>query len=227
MRKKELLKYQKRSADLADLSFVDRIKYWSVNSPTSMKKFDTETFNKLLELTSNLDEKASIRQRMWHVLNSDYSLQICKANGCDKKVKWNYEKKNYNTFCSVKCRASDPSMILILQSEQAKQKRRSTNIKKYGGISPSASKEVTNKIKNTNLQKYGVSCPLAIPEKRDGYLKQYSVSNVSQLQHIKEKKIQTFQKRYGVDNAFNIPQLVKICRFIPDDKQHHWSRILT
>lgn len=210
MRIKDRLKYEKRSAELADLSFVDRILYWDRDNPMSMDTYDAHTFEELKNKTNFLPNDANRRQRIWHILNDNYDIQTCKLLNCKNPVKWNYEKRCYNSFCSSKCRASDPSMIEVLQSQSAKEKRTQTNITRYGGTTPSASNVIVDKIKNTNIQRYGVGSVLALTDKRNNHLEEYGVSNVSQLQHIKDKKRLTMQQRYGVDNVFEMPHVASM-----------------
>ncbi len=67
----------------------------------------------------------------------------------------------------------------IAQIESGKEKRKVTNLKKYGYTSPLKSKSVQDKLKQTCLKKYGVE-------------------NVLQVDSIKQKVVETNLKKYGV-----------------------------
>ena len=92
--------------------------------------------------------------------------------------------------------------ITTNKSEQSKNKRKQTNIDKYGYPSPSQNNDIKNKSKQTSLKKYGVEYPTqanTVKEKRKNTnLKKYGVVTNLQLQSIKEKIKQTNLDRYGV-----------------------------
>jgi hypothetical protein len=71
----------------------------------SLKKNDPLLWAAILEKTSFLDESASAPQRVWHIMNDIYEVQVCEVTG--EQVSWiNYEKgyckhKDHKTSSSV------------------------------------------------------------------------------------------------------------------------------
>lgn len=109
------------------------------------------------------------------------------------------------------------------RKECIQERRKKTNIEKYGGVSPLSDealkekhkaslkafyeenlKEINDKRKNTCMERYGVDNP----SKHDAFkatakqacLKKYGVSNPMKAKIIQEKVKQTLLERYGVDN---------------------------
>ena len=70
------------------------------------------------------------------------------------------------------------------------EKRKSTNIQKYGCASPSQSKEVQRKIRQTNLERYGFENPM-------------------QCSEIRQKLKETNLEKYGVDTVLRLPEFRK------------------
>lgn len=101
------------------------------------------------------------------------ALISCKCDICGnvKKIQWGVLFKYLNNdikskyYCKICCRI----------------KRLETNNNKYGGNSPTSSKEIIDKIKKTNLERYGTTCSL-------------------HNKNIKEKTKKTCNDKYGFDN---------------------------
>lgn len=113
------------------------------------------------------------------------------------------------------------------------EKRKATNLQKYGAENPFASKEIQNKIKVslmekygvkhsgqieagkekakiTNMARYGVSHSSKLKEtqdkKRHTVKEKYGVECVSQLEEVKEKAKQSCLARYGVEHYSQLPE---------------------
>ena len=86
------------------------------------------------------------------------------------------------------------------------EKRKQTNIKKYGGPAPQSSKVVREKTKQTNLSKYGVENPRQSKEVKDRAketnLRRYGVENVTQVKEVRDKMRKACLDKYGVENVF-------------------------
>lgn len=80
----------------------------------------------------------------------------------------------------------------VFQSNEIKEKIKSTNLKKYGVTHPSYSADLLEKKKQNNIKKYGVACTLNMP------LIQEKATAGCRTQESKDKKIQTNLKKYGV-----------------------------
>lgn len=89
-----------------------------------------------------------------------------------------------------------------LQNKEIKQKQEQTCLKKYGFKNVSQNRQIRNKAEKTNLKKYGFKYALQnkeIKQKQEQTcLKRYGVKSVSQNSEIKKKQKETCLKKYGV-----------------------------
>lgn len=138
----------------------------------------------------------------------------------DKIVKTNIEKYGV-PYC--------------MQNKEIQNKSKQTCIEKYGVDNPSKSKEVTDKIKQTFLEKYGYENCFQNEEikrkSKETNIKKYGVPYIMQNEDIKnkmqntnlkkygsictlhgkndEKTKQIFKDKYGVENPFQIREVVE------------------
>lgn len=84
-------------------------------------------------------------------------------------------------------------------------RRKATNIQKYGSISPASSKEVQARYKNTIKQRYGVanisSLSSVKEKKKNTLLNNYGVSNPMHSEEVKFKVKKTVKNKYKVNNV--------------------------
>jgi len=89
-----------------------------------------------------------------------------------------------------------------LQNINVLEKLQKTNIEKYGSKCTLSNKEIRKKIKETNIEKYGVEFVTQNKDVQEKYkktcLEKYGVDNVSKLKVVKQKKIETCIKNNGV-----------------------------
>jgi hypothetical protein len=94
----------------------------------------------------------------------------------------------------------------VLTAQETKDKRKRTNLERYGVENPFAMKEIKEKVKQTFLERYNVEHPMQIKEVRDKFkqtcLERYSVENPTRSEEIKNRIKQTCLERYGVDSHF-------------------------
>lgn len=90
------------------------------------------------------------------------------------------------------------------QSEDKKQKIKESLLNHYGVDNPQKSKMIKQKTENTCLEKYGYKFPGQIPEvkekQRRTFIKKYGVDNYTKTDEYKIKTKNTCLKKYGVDN---------------------------
>ena len=119
-------------------------------------------------------------------------------------------------YCSSKCRAN---------SKDVKEKKKQTNLEKYGVEHPAQSKDIREKQKQTCLKKYGVENPFQskwVQEKlKETNCKKYGVENPSQSNDIKEKKRQTFLEKYGVKNPSQNKEIHE--KQFKTQRANHWE----
>ena len=112
--------------------------------------------------------------------------------------------------CAIRYSSNKRKAKSAEEKQQILDKRKQTNLKKFGVEYASQSREVQMKVVETNLQKYGVERPLQntdINEKRkQTNLRRYGTEEAQSSDIIKEKVKNTLHKRYG-DNIDNVSQL--------------------
>ena len=135
------------------------------------------------------------------VLGKDYYDQFLKlnkeeglCNTCKSFTNFINLKNGYYEFCSTKC---------LSNNLKIKEKKKKTNLKKYGVEYSSQCSDIKEKKKNTCLKKFGVACNLqnqnCLKKREKTFLKNYGVKNPNQCETIKQKKKETNLKKYGVE----------------------------
>lgn len=145
---------------------------------------------------------------------------------CGKRLKFVDRTIGYYTFCSVSCASNNPSIKNKRkntnlrkygvehpqQCKEVRQKTLKTNLELYGGVAPACSSKVQEKIKATNLRKYGVERPTQNEEikakVRSTNVTNWGVEYISQSEKIKEKVRQTSRKRYNTDNPSQSKEVI-------------------
>jgi hypothetical protein len=96
-------------------------------------------------------------------------------------------------------------------TNKEKEKRKKTNLKKYGVENVFQDKTIKEKSKQTMLEKYESDHPskcLIIKEKKkQTFLEIYGVDNPNKSQKIKNKKKETFLLKLGYDNSLKSPEV--------------------
>lgn len=123
----------------------------------------------------------------------------CKLETCNNLIKKN------RLYCCVACSKEGQVRSRALVMDQIKEKRRKTNLERYGVENTGQSKELREKYKETNLEKYGVENPLSDPAIRQKVkqttLETYGVIHATQSVVVKDKIKSTNLDRYGVSFA--------------------------
>lgn len=145
----------------------------------------------LFEATNFLDDTASISHRMHCLEHNITSHPTCTV--CGAITKFQPSKKQYSSFCSIKC---------ATRSEQTIDKRKRTNVEKYGNSVPANGLEST---KETMLRKYGVEKPLQAAEfkqkRKNTLIQKYGTDNTNHITETLEKRKRTSIKRYGTEHT--------------------------
>lgn len=189
----------------------------------STLKKDQQLIETIHQLTSHINiDFENIKHRLWHLANKVDVIPLCSQ--CQTTtVKWDKNKNVYTTCCSKKCATK-----LTNNNPEIQEKRKQTNIDRYGGVAPACNKEIQLKQTHTKKQKYGDDLSSAWRDKiKTATQQKYGVDNVSQLALVKSKKSKTWRdkdlqtlsqivdkrkstnvEKYGVDN----PQKNEIVR---------------
>ena len=99
----------------------------------------------------------------------------------------------------------------VFQLDSVKQKSKETNLKKYGVEYALQSNEVIQKSKETNLKKYGVEYVSQREDikdrKKKKSLDKYGVENISQAQEVKDRKRDKSLEKYGTECTLQAPEV--------------------
>ena len=154
----------------------------------------------LMDFIENWSEKLSghkLSTKLFWIFHDIHDFPVCKY--CGKKLTKDtdiqLEDDKYHDYCSNRC---------AMSSSRVKDKRKNTNITRYGGISPFSSKEVMDKVKQTCVEKYGVTCPLQNEEIHkksvQTCIERYGVEFPSQTKDFQERVKNTSLRKYGTTN---------------------------
>ena len=110
-----------------------------------IKQFGQTAYDTIQRHNSFLVEEYPLSVKVYNYLYDINQQPLCKT--CNGVVKFN-STKQWLTYCSKKCRGADSAVT---------EKRRSTNIQKYGSSNYLASEQGLNKSKESHLKRYGVT----------------------------------------------------------------------
>jgi len=120
-------------------------------------------------------------------------------------------KRSSKKFCSTKCYKEyfkRPEIITKIN-----EKRKLTNLKKYGVENPAKNEEVKKKAEQTCIKKYGAKSPTLNKKIRNKQIKtlikRYGVKTAVHNETIKNKYKSTLLKNYGVDAPFKSKEILK------------------
>jgi len=184
--------------------YNDLINWYNNNTYKSSIKICE--FRKICELTSFLDDSCkhiTPKQRMWHIINSNFNIQYCEI--CGKQSNFDRHKYCYQVCCSKICAKKFQSSEKW--SDNCKKnyiKAELTCLEKYGVENYSKTDEYKEKYKETCLKKYGVENHMLIEDfvekSKQTNLKIYGVEWYQQTDEFKGKYEKTCLERYGVGN---------------------------
>ena len=146
-----------------------------------------------LVISKYINDPISFKEKFYLYENKLKNTPKCY---CGNNVKFIDMISGYREFCSKKC---------LYNSKKVKEKRRQTNLEKYGVDNVSKIESIKEKVKQTNIDKFGVEYPMQsekIKQKsKDHFLKKYGVDNPSKLKHVREKMKKTMLEKYGIKHA--------------------------
>jgi very-short-patch-repair endonuclease len=156
-------------------------KYFSKNFPEEYEEL--KTFVGDNDLSS-----LPFKEKLYHFLNDIETIPVCIE--CGKKLKFKKSfSGGYGTYCSINC---------TNKSQKHINKVKSTNISKYGGISPISSEVVKSKIMNTNLKKYGVGNIFELKEYIQKRINEkYGNPIITKTNFYKKKMQKKYEEKYS------------------------------
>jgi len=159
-----------------------------------LEKYHIDILNNIIKYSSNnklLDLPFKQQVYNWY---KNIKPKLCY---CGKPTKFKNSTLGYYEYCSFCC---------MNNSDKVKDKRKNTNIEKFGTKTPSENNDIKNKIINTNNKRYGANSPLINENIKDKsintLMKNYGVDNPNKSTIIKEKIKKTNIERYGFENVY-------------------------
>ena len=154
----------------------------------------TKNYPDILLLIDNFCEEIDVpfNQKVWHWVNNFTGYYYCM---CGERTSFNRNwLDGYKKYCSPKCSQSNNS---------TKEKRRRTNIERYGVDNVAKLDKIKDKMEETNLKRYGKKSSFQNDEVRNKYKRvieeRYGVEHIFQSESVKEKIVKTNNERYGKD----------------------------
>jgi hypothetical protein len=142
-----------------------------------LRNTDPELWSRILEATSFLPKDAKPKQRVWHILNDKYSIELCPITG--DSLRWN--EKDYRRFSSVEAKNKGIGKIIS----------KATTGNHWRQKDPKKSNEANKKFSNGF---------------RDGKHKPWEDRNRDYKSSLAAAK-KTWMEKYGVDNPSKCPAI--------------------
>jgi hypothetical protein len=139
------------------------------------------------------DLNISLKEKLWYWVNDIDTQFLCK---CGNVTTFNKNwLDGYRQSCSPKCSQS---------SNVTKEKRKNTNLEKYGVDNVAKNDIIKKKTVETNLVRYGTKSSFQnndVKEKwKSGLIEKYGVDHISKLESTKSKSRDTCLERYGKEH---------------------------
>ena len=103
--------------------------------------------------------------------------------------------------CSVRYRAEMQKSKSVTDKTSVSEKRKQTNLQKYGVEYPSQLEQIKNKTKQTNFERYGVEHPLQndeiLAEMQESNKQKYGCTNVSQVPEVQQRISQSVKQSHS------------------------------
>lgn len=156
-------------------------------------KYHNDIYRDIIEYTINISD-LRFPYKIWHWINDEPNYINCK---CGKRVSENMNwRDGYKKWCSNKCSSN---------SNEVKEKKKKTNMEKWGVDHFSKTKEYSEKVKKTTLKRWGVDNFSKTEEylikSKETYQRKWGVDNFTKTEEWKEKTKKTNMEKWGFDWA--------------------------
>lgn len=168
----------------------------------NVKKEKPELYFEILNRTKFLDlselkKPINFRTRIYCIQHNLYEVPKCQRQGCNNIVQWDKQHHQFKHHCSCKCSAND---------SYVNNKKKETNLTRYGSENPFQSELIKKKISDTMIQRYGFEHALQSEEIMKKFhstcMKNNGVFSPMESIDIRNKSKETLLLKYGVDNSF-------------------------
>lgn len=132
---------------------------------------------------------------------------ICQASLCENTTPKN-KYGNYKQYCCKECQTAT-TKIKFKNTYKNKdmnsilEKRKATNIAKFGVDNVSKTEDVKTKLRITTA----ATAEIRTRKTKETNLKNHGVESTNSLRAVKDKKKETFIEKYGVDHQLKIPSI--------------------
>lgn len=153
-------------------------------------KTHPDLWNKVVEITSFLPDDAKPKQRVWHILNEKYSIEVCPVTG--KALRWN--EKDYRRFSSVDVK--NKAIGKIISEATTGNHWRKKDPKK----SKKANKKFSDGFRSGSHKPWeqrNRDYKAIVEASRKTWMKKYGVDNPSKCPTIREKLSAAAMNRYA------------------------------
>lgn len=158
-------------------------------------KTHPELWEKIVEITSFLPNNAKPKQRVWHILNNKYSIELCPVTG--EPLRWN--EKDYLSFSSIEAKNKGIGKIIS----------KATTGNHWRKHDPEKSKKANEKFsiglingKHKPFENRNRDYKSTLKAARKTWMKKYGVDNPSKCPAIKQKLSKLALDRYsGIDRT--------------------------
>ena len=146
------------------------------------------------------DNGLTFPQRVWHWVNDKEERPLC---GCGNATTFNKNwLDGYRPFCSSAC---------SLRSERTKDKRKNTNVERYGVDNAAKTEEVKARAKETNLARYGHESTfqnVTVREKhKRSLMDRHGVDHYFKSDEFKARMKSHYLQKWGVDNQSKVSEI--------------------
>ena len=175
---------------------LDRVEKILNGSPTRLReqyfiKNDIDLYNEI----NSIKIEVTFKEKLWYWVNGLLVPYTCKCgNATTFNKNW---LDGYRKYCSTKCSQSDIS---------TNEKRKITNIERYGVDNVAKSEIIKDKTASTNIERYGSISSFQNSSVRDKWknnlIEKYNVEHIFQLESVK-KSIKSKRIKKVVDHKPN------------------------
>jgi len=158
-----------------------------------LSKTHPELWSQILELTIFLPNDAKPKQRVWHILNENYTIQLCPIT--NEPLKWN--EKDYKKFSSISAKNKGIGKIISASTTDNHWRKKNPEKSKQANKKFSEGFHLGNHKPWEERNRDYVS---SIAAAKKTWLEKYGVDNPSKHPKIKQQLSTITKKRYGLNS---------------------------
>ena len=155
----------------------------------------------------NFPDYFTFRQKLFHYLKDDYSLEYGKCRFCGNRTAFKNLEEGYCEYCSKTCaqrhfaqmdKTGERKRVCGFAVNNNREKAKQTCLERYGVENPQQLKSVREKSLKTKHEKYGKNCEKIIEKTRQTKKEKYGDENYNNQKSMKKTNLE----KYGAENVF-------------------------